>query len=411
MDFPKLRPVNVFPVQRSDETLICLQDPENISEKALFFSPHAYYVLTLFDGQHSTLDIQAEYMRQFGDFLYAEKLQEIVDQLDENLYLENERFQEALGRIEECFKKAPVREAAFAGKSYEAHPDGLRTRLNQYFEEEGGPGSVGQRAANGGLRGAIAPHIDFQRGGSCYAFAHREIGVRNDAHCFVILGVAHTGMKHPFSLTRKAFETPLGKLDVDQELVEAIQSRCPYDLFRDEGVHRNEHSVEFQCLFLRHLYPEPASIRIVPVLCGSFHEAIDQSVSPMELTPFRQFVDALSESVSARGEKIFYLASADLAHMGLQFGDRKGVGEADLRVLKEVDREMLGYVEKMDGEGFYASILRERDRRKICGLPAIYTLLKVMEAKEGKLLKYGQAYTPETQSVVSFASLGFYESS
>ncbi len=95
--------------------------------------------------------------------------------------------------------------------------------------------------------------------------------------------------------------------------------------------------------------------------------------------------------------------------MGLQFGDRKGVGEADLRVLEEADREMLGYVEKMDGEGFYASILRERDRRKICGLPAIYTLLKVLEAKEGKLLNYGQAFTPETQSVVSFASLGFYE--
>ncbi len=115
--------------------------------------------------------------------------------------------------------------------------------------------------------------------------------------------IAHTGMKHPFSLTRKAFETPLGKLDVDQELVEAIQSRCPYDLFQDEGVHRNEHSVEFQCLFLRYLYPEPASIRIVPILCGSFHEAIEQAVSPMELNPFRQFVDALSESVSARGEK------------------------------------------------------------------------------------------------------------
>jgi hypothetical protein len=196
---------------------------------------------------------------------------------------------------------------------------------------------------------------------------------------------------------------------VDQELVEAIQSRCPYDLFRDEGAHRNEHSVEFQCLFLRHLHPEPASIRIVPVLCGSFHEAIGQSVSPLEVNPFRQFVDALSESVSARGEKIFYLASADLAHMGLQFGDRKGVEEADLRVLEEVDREMLGYVEKMDGEGFYVSILRERDRRKICGLPAIYTLLKVMEAKEGKLLNYGKAYTPETLSVVSFASLGFYD--
>jgi len=62
----------------------------------------------------------------------------------------------------------------------------------------------------------------------------------------------------------------------------------------------------------------------------------------------------------------------------------------------------------MDGEGFFSSISGERDRKRICGLPAIYTMLKVMEAKEGRLLKYGQAFTPETQSVVSFASLAFY---
>jgi hypothetical protein len=35
-------------------------------------------------------------------------------------------------------------------------------------------------------------------------------------------------------------------------------------------------------------------------------------------------------------------------------------------------------------------------------------MLKTLEAKEGKLLKYGQAFNPETQSVVTFASLAFY---
>ena len=69
---------------------------------------------------------------------------------------------------------------------------------------------------------------------------------------------------------------------------------------------------------------------------------------------------------------------------------------------------MLGHVERMDGEGFYSFISQERDRRNICGLPAIYTLLQVLEAKEGRLLKYGQAYIRETESVVSFASMGFY---
>jgi AmmeMemoRadiSam system protein B len=314
-----------------------------------------------------------------------------------------------LRRVEEQFLSSPLREAAFAGRSYESDPEGLKNQLKGYFSDPRGPGLLGEGRVAPGLKGVIAPHIDLQRGGFCYAFAHREIWERNRARCFVILGTAHTGMRHLFSLTRKDFMTPLGKLETDQELVDAIQSRCPFDLFRDEAVHRSEHSVEFQCLFLRFLYPEPAPLKMVPILCGSFHEAMEQGKSPAELRSFHQFVDALAESVSERGEEVCYIASADLAHVGLQFGDRKGVGEYDLRILEETDREMLGHVERLDGEGFFSSISRERDQRKICGLPAIYTLLNALKAREGRLLRYGQAFTSETQSVVSFASMGFYE--
>ena len=215
-------------------------------------------------------------------------------------------------------------------------------------------------------------------------------------------------MEGAFCLTRKDFATPLGTLTVDEELIDTLQSRCPDDLFKDEGVQRNEHSIEFQCVFLRYLYPDPIPLKIVPILTGSLHEAIEQKISPMELKPIRQFIEALQETVSSIGRKVCYIASADLAHMGLQFGDREGIREYDLRALEREDREMLGYVERMDGEGFFSSILGERDRRRICGLPAIYTLLKVLEAKQGKLLRYGQAFTSETQSVVSFASLALY---
>jgi AmmeMemoRadiSam system protein B len=128
----------------------------------------------------------------------------------------------------------------------------------------------------------------------------------------------------------------------------------------------------------------------------------------MEFKPIRQFIEALKEAVSSLGRRVCYIASADLSHIGLQFGDRGGVREYDLRILTEEDRKMLGYVERVDGEGFFSSIMKERDRRRICGLPAIYAMLHSLDAKEGKLLKYGQAFTHETQSVVSFASLAFY---
>jgi AmmeMemoRadiSam system protein B len=408
VDYPKLRNINIFPVQTSDQILFCLQDPLNISEQGIFLPPALYFVISLFDGRHSILDIQAEYMRRFGEFLFTEKIQEIIQQLEEGLFLEGDRFQEALRQKEESFKRAHLREAAFAGKSYEKNPESLRGQLEQYFRGSDGPGPFGETESTDGLKGVVAPHIDFQRGGFCYAYAHREMWEKNSSRCFIIFGTAHTPIESPFCLTRKDFLTPLGTLNVDGELIDAIQTRCSEDLFKNEGAHRSEHSIEFQCVFLRYLYPEPIPIKIIPILSGSFYEAVEKGISPMEVKPIRQFIEALKEAVDSLGRRVCYIASADLSHIGLQFGDQEGVKEYDLRILAEEDREMLGYVERMDGEGFFSSIMNERDRRRICGLPAIYATLHSIDAKEGKLLKYGQAFTHETQSAVSFASLSFY---
>lgn len=388
--------------------MLCLLDPQDISGKVLYLPAPLYFIVSLFDGCHSILDIQAEYMRRFGEFLFTEKIEKIIGELDENLFLEGDRFREALKRKEEHFREAPVREPVFAGKSYEANAERLKAQLSGYFSGPEGPGlPSGERDGNG-LKGVIAPHIDFQRGGACYAFAHRKIWGRGQPSCFIIFGTAHTLMAQPFSLTRKDFSTPLGILNVDQELVDSIQSRCPYDLFQEEGIHRSEHSIEFQSVFLRYLFPEPEPLWIVPILTGSFHEEVRSGRSPIETPPFRQFIEALEESIVFLGREACYIASADLAHMGLQFGDREGVDEYRLRVLEAEDREMLGHTEKTDGEEFFSSVARERDERRICGLPAIYAMLKAMKAREGKLLNYGQAFTPETQSVVSFASMAFY---
>lgn len=392
----------------SGQSLLCLQDPLNISDKALFLPPSLFFIVSLFDGRHSILDIQAEYMRRFGEFLFTEKIEEIIRQLDETLFLEGEKFEKALREKEEAFREASVREAAFSGKSYEREPVSLKAQLSGYFTGPEGPGPLPERKEITRLKGVIAPHIDFQRGGACYAFSHREIWQSRLPDCFIIFGTAHQLMKYPFCLTRKSFLTPLGSLKVDEELVDAIQSRVSEDLFIDEAVHRSEHSIEFQCVFLRYLFPEPTLLRIVPILTGSFHEAIERGVSPMDNPLLQKFLKAIAESVSFLKREVCYIASADLAHMGLQFGDVEGMGEYELRVLESEDRQMLSPLERVDGEEFFSFIARERDRKRICGLPAIYAMLKVMEANQGRLLKYGQAFTPETQSVVTFASMAFY---
>jgi hypothetical protein len=76
--------------------------------------------------------------------------------------------------------------------------------------------------------------------------------------------------------------------------------------------------------------------------------------------------------------------------------------------LGDEDRDLLKFVEKVDAEGFYHCLCREKDRRRVCGLPPIYILLQSINAREGKLLKYSQSMDSATQSAVSFASLAFF---
>jgi len=71
----------------------------------------------------------------------------------------------------------------------------------------------------------------------------------------------------------------------------------------------------------------------------------------------------------------------------------------------------LEHSEKLDAEGFYRSIEEEKDRRRICGLSPIYSLLSTVDAQRGKILDYDQALEPDTGSVVSFASVAFYSES
>ncbi|MGH7774331.1 MAG: hypothetical protein ACREQA_19065, partial [Candidatus Binatia bacterium] len=114
---PRLRPVELFPVQQEGKTLVCLRDPQHFA-KPLMVSPTAYFILSHFDGQHSLVDIQAAYCQRFGDLLFSEHLKEIIDLLDSHFYLYSDRFLEHQGRIIEEFRRSPTRPPAHAGSVY-----------------------------------------------------------------------------------------------------------------------------------------------------------------------------------------------------------------------------------------------------------------------------------------------------
>jgi len=88
---PKLRAVEVFPVQQEAKTLVYLKDPENFAQP-LGISPAGYFIISHFDGQHSLVDIQEAYCKQFGTLLLTNELQRFIDLLDHHYYLQTARF-------------------------------------------------------------------------------------------------------------------------------------------------------------------------------------------------------------------------------------------------------------------------------------------------------------------------------
>jgi len=406
MENPKVRPLDAFPVQVSGREMIGIKDPIGISPDIIFVPPEAFFLISLMDGTHSLLDLQADYMRKYGGLLFSDKLEELIEQLDSHYLLETHRFQDHLRHLREEFKEAKIREAAFAGRGYEGDPESLKAQLRGYFTEKEGPGLPGQEREKRGVKGIVAPHIDFVRGGTCYAYAYKTLAESNGVDLYVILGTCHTPMQNPFAFTLKAFETPLGKVEADGEMVEKVAKQLPFDPLLDEFSHRHEHTIEFQVLFLQYILGE-REFKIFPILCNSFQEMIQQRVSPMKDPLYKESISIFKE--------LFYplphlclVASADLAHVGPQFGGAQTVTPGVLTEVKAKDLEMLKYVEQLNGEEFYQFILREGDRRNICGLPPIYALLNLIKAQKGELLKYQQWYDPQGKGMVTFASMAFF---
>lgn len=406
--YPRMRSVDIFPAEVSGQKVICLRDPLNLSGKILFIPYPAFFILSLLDGRHSVVDVQTEFMRRFGELLYREKIEQLIAQLDEHFLLDSERFREAERKMIDSFKNSPVRPMTLAGESYEGDGQKLKDTIRSYFTDPEGPGLPGARNDSGNLAGAIAPHIDYQRGGPCYAWAHRAILESTSPDLFIILGTAHSPLKQPFALTRKHFQTPWGQVETDQAFLSELEGGCPGDFYEDEFTHKTEHSIELQLIFLRALRDGRDPFQIVPILCGSFHQAILNDSSPMELAGVGPFIQSLKTALSRTKKRVCVLASADLAHVGLRFGDPDPPNRFTLQNLAEEDRRMLEYAERNDAEGFFGVLSREKDCRRICGLVPIYVLLRLLEGAKGRLLKYSQSLDPASQSVVTFASMAYF---
>jgi len=405
-DAPRLRAVEAFPTVVDGREVICLRDPSGLTEAVLTMPRPVVAVLALLDGTRTVADVQADLMRRHGQLVAREQLQAIVDTLERHLFLEGGRLEAERARVAEAFRASRVRPAAHAGKAYAGEAAALASELDGFFVHPEGPGPRGSRRAPT-LRGLIAPHIDFHRGGPAYAWAYKAVAEASDADCFIVFGTAHAGLDgQPFAATAKAYDTPLGPVAVDEEVLTALVRRAPGDLFAAEPAHRAEHSIELQAVCLRYLARE-REIRIVPLLASFVHECLARGREPAAEPSVASVLDAVRETMATVPRRYCLVAGADLAHVGPRFGDAEPVSRTRLARIEAEDRALLSLVESVDPGGFVTSVAVDGDSRRICGLSPIYAVLATLPAGRGRLLRYGQ--WPDPQGTVTFASVAFEE--
>jgi AmmeMemoRadiSam system protein B len=413
MDRPRLRPLEGFPIDHKGQKMLGLRDPSGLTDSVATLPPAAVAVVQLCDGDTTRDEICAEFSRRYGSPLTRETLDRLLEQLDNAYLLDSERFRAYSAEVFGAFARSPTRAAHLAGKSYPADAGALAAQLDRFFDGPHGPGRP--NGVPGPLpKALVAPHIDFARGGPAYAWAYKPLAEASSLpELVVVFGTDHNGAEQPFTLTRKHYETPLGACQTDvalvDQLVGLVEQRlgtpAAHDLFRDEHHHRGEHSLEFQMVWLRHVWKARMDqIRVLPILCGSLHDFVTHGRAPRSDRRVDVFLGALRELIGAR--PTLWIAGADLAHVGPRFGDDEPLDANDRGSLERRDQQTLDACTRGDAAAWFSEIQKEGDRRRVCGLPPIFAMLECAQPGAGRLAAYAQCPADENGgSLVSIASL------
>jgi AmmeMemoRadiSam system protein B len=171
----------------------------------------------------------------------------------------------------------------------------------------------------------------------------------------------------------------------------------------EDYCHAVEHSIEFQVLFLQHLYGP--DIRVVPILCGSYARSICGGGVPENDEPVRRFLGKLGDIAAREGDRLLWVLGIDMAHMGLRYGDAFPARTGDENLARR-DHDRMERVNAGDARGFWERVQENQDDLRWCGSAPLYTFLKAVPEARGTLRGY-QQWNIDENSVVSFGAIAF----
>jgi hypothetical protein len=191
-------------------------------------------------------------------------------------------------------QSSSTRRSVIAGSWYPGTEQGLAREVDGYLA------GVDQPPVPGHLLGLISPHAGYAYSGQTAAYAYRQLQDRR-VDTVVLLGPSHRAWVGDYAVSAEdAYETPLGLVPLDRDLIAALQGRVSLHPVRRDA----EHSLEIQLPFLQR---QLGQFRLVPIMMNAD-----------EPSAAGQLAAALAETIQEQPqgvERILLVASSDLHHI------------------------------------------------------------------------------------------------
>lgn len=228
------------------------------------------------------------------------------------------------------------RAPAVAGIFYPDKPQELAAAVKAYLADANAPARAGAPKA------IVAPHAGYIYSGPIAGTAYASLAqATTPVSRVVLVGPSHR-LAFPGVATSaaSAFESPVGPLHLDRDLVTALVDKRLAREF--DAAHKSEHSLEVQLPFIKHLFPEA---HLIPLLAGD--------------EDWRAMAQAIEHVWG--GDETVFVVSSDLSHYH------------DYATAKNLDSETAALM-----EGLAAGDIGVE---QACGATALNALLAVAASK------------------------------
>jgi len=268
-----------------------------------------------------------------------------------------------------------VRKAAVAGSFYPRYkPDLLRLLNESFINNQFGPGeelkSLNQEQRT--ILGGVSPHAGFTYSGCCAAFTYLNLFKERVPDTVIILGTDHIGYGKVALMREGKWETPLGYLEIDENLSKEILKNSK-TIIDDESAFigfpfGREHNIEVQLPFIKYCAGDK-DVKIVPI-----------TVSVKKFDVLEKISDDIASVIKSSKKDVIVIASSDMTHKEID-------GIESLNRFKEKDHKIIDAFIALNPE----KTLKIASSTTVCGPQTITTLMLIgqkLDANQGRSLKY-----------------------